>query len=139
MTMKIYLDAKGAILGRIGSVACKELLKGKEVVIINAEQAIISGSKSEVKENLHHWITLGGIGLKGPKVSRYPDMFMKRMVRGMLPSRDRAKGRDAYDRLRCFIGNGPLTADELKQVKTVANAVKKPIKYVILGEIVKEI
>jgi len=138
MAMKIYLDAKGAILGRVGSAACKELLKGKEVFIINAEKAIISGRKAEIKENLHHWITLGGIGLKGPKVSRYPDMFMKRMVRGMLP-RDRSKGREAYDRLRCYIGNGPLTADELKQVTTVASSVKKPIKYVVFGEIVKEI
>ena len=137
--MKIYLDARGAVVGRIGSVACKELLKGKEVVIINAEKSIISGDRAEIRNNLHWWITLGGVGLKGPKVSRYPDRFMKRMIRGMLPSRDRSKGREAYDRLRCYIGNGDLSAEELKQVKTVANAVKKPIKYVILGEIVKEI
>jgi large subunit ribosomal protein L13 len=137
--MKIYLDAKGAILGRVGSVACKELLKGKEVVIINAEKAIISGDRAMNKEVLHWWITLGGVGLKGPKVSRYPDLFMKRMIRGMLPSRDRSKGREAYDRLRCYVGNGPLTADELKQVKVAASSVKKPIKYVVLGEIVKEI
>ena len=137
--MKIYLDEKGAVVGRIGSVACKELLKGKEVVIINAEKSIISGDRAEIRNNLHWWITLGGVGLKGPKVSRYPDRFMKRMIRGMLPSRDRSKGREAYDRLRCYIGNGDLSAEELKQVKTVANAVKKPIKYVVLGEIVKEI
>lgn len=137
--MKIYLDAKGAIVGRVGSVACKELLKGKEVVIINAEKAIISGDRAEIKSTLHWWITLGGIGLKGPKVSRYPDMFMKRMIRGMLPSRDRSKGREAYDRLRCYVGNGPLTADELKQVKIAASSVKKPVKYVVLGEVVKEI
>lgn len=135
--MKIYLDAKGAILGRVGSVACKELLKGKEVVIINAEKAIISGDRKRIIDDLHWWITLGGIGLKGPKVSRYPDFFMKRMIRGMLPSRDRAKGREAYDRLRCYVGNGELTAEELKQVKTVPNAVKKPVKYVVLGEVVK--
>lgn len=91
------------------------------------------------KEVLHWWITLGGVGLKGPKVSRYPDLFMKRMIRGMLPSRDRSKGREAYDRLRCYVGNGPLTADELKQVKIAASSVKKPVKYVVLGEVVKEI
>jgi len=137
--MKIYFDAKGAVVGRVGSVACKELLKGKEVVIINAEKSIISGDRAEIKKTLHWWITLGGVGLKGPKVSRYPDMFMKRMIRGMLPSRDRSKGREAYDRLRCYIGNGPLTEEELKQVKVAATSVKKPIKYVVLGEIVKEI
>ena len=112
--MKIYLDARGAVVGRIGSVACKELLKGKEVVIINAEKSIISGDRAEIRNNLHWWITLGGVGLKGPKVSRYPDRFMKRMIRGMLPSRDRSKGREAYDRLRCYIGNGDLSAEGLQ-------------------------
>lgn len=136
--MKIYLDAKGAILGRVGSVACKELLKGKEVFIINAEKAIISGDRREIISTLHWWISLGGVGLKGPKVSRYPDMFMKRMIRGMLPW-DRTKGREAYDRLRCYVGNGKLTTEELKQVKVVAGTVKRPIKYVVLGEVVKEI
>ena len=136
--MKIYLDAKGAILGRIGSNACKELLKGKEVVIINCEKAIISGDRIKIMADLHWWITLGGIGLKGPRVSRMPDRLLKRMIRGMLPW-DRSKGREAYDRLRCYVGNGELTAEELKQVKVIASTVKKPIKYVVLGEVAKEI
>lgn len=136
--MKIYLDAESAVLGRVGSVACKELLKGKEVVIINAEKSIITGSRTKTKEDLHRWINIGGLSLKGPKVSRYPDMFMKRMVRGMLPW-EKTKGREAYKRLRCYIGNGPLKEEELKQVKKISNSIKRPLKYVILGEIVKEI
>jgi hypothetical protein len=36
-----------------------------------------------------------------------------------------------------FFGNGPLTADELKNVKKFDN--KKPIKYVELGDAAKEI
>ena len=134
--MKIYLDAKGAILGRVGSTACKELLKGKEVVIINCEKSIISGSRSEIKQTLHWWRTLGGIGLKGPRVSRNPELLLKRMIRGMLPW-DRSKGRDAFSRLRCYNGNGELTEEELKLAKSIG--VKKPIKYVVLGEVAKEI
>jgi len=137
MTTKLYFDADGAILGRVGSVVAKELLKGKEVFIINAEKAIISGDRLRVIADLHWWADLGGKGLKGPSVSRNPDLLMKRMIRGMLPSRDRSKGREAYDRLRCYIGNGPLSAEELKNVKKVG--VKKPIKYVTLKEVVKEI
>jgi large subunit ribosomal protein L13 len=135
--MKLYYDANGAILGRLGSVVAKELLKGKEVVIINAENAIISGDRLRVIADLHWWADLGGKGLKGPKVSRNPDLLMKRMIRGMLPCRDRSKGREAYDRLRCYIGNGPLTAEELKNVKRIE--VKKPIKYVTIKEAAKEI
>ncbi len=134
--VKVYLNAEGAVLGRVGSIACKELLKGKEVVIINAEKSIITGSRENVIGDISHWKGLGGKGLKGPKVSRNSDMLMKRMIRGMLPW-DRTKGREAYDRLRCFIGNGPLKAEELKLVEKVE--VKKPLKYVTLAEVSKYI
>ena len=134
--VKVYLDADGAVLGRIGSVACKELLKGKEVFIINAEKSIITGSRENVIGDISHWKGLGGKGLKGPKVSRSVDRLMKRMIRGMLPW-DRTKGREAFDRLRCFIGNGPLTAEELKHVQKIE--VKKPLKYITLTEVAKYI
>lgn len=134
--MKLYYDATGAVLGRLGSVVCKELLKGKEVVIINAEKSIISGDRLRVIADLHWWKDLGGIGLKGPRVSRLPDLLMKRMIRGMLPW-NITKGREAYDRLRCYVGNGPLTAEELKNIKKFDN--KKPIKYVELGEAANKI
>lgn len=134
--MKLYYDADGAVLGRVGSTVCKELLKGHEVVIINAEKSIISGDRLKIIADLHWWKDLGGIGLKGPKVSRYPDLLMKRMIRGMLPW-NRSRGREAYDRLRCYIGNGPLKVEELKDVKKLA--ARKPIKYVVLKEAAKEI
>jgi len=134
--IKIYLDGNGAVLGRIGSMACKELLKGKEVVIINAEKSIITGSTENVIGDISAWKKLGGKGLKGPKVPRTCDRLMKRMIRGMLPW-DRTKGRDAWDRLRCFIGNGPLTAEELKQVQKIES--KRPLKFVTLAEVSKYI
>lgn len=134
--MKLYFDANGVVLGRVGSIACKELLKGKEVVIINAEKSIITGNTQEVIGTVSEWRKLGGIGLKGPKVSRNPDRLMKRMIRGMLPW-DRTKGRQAFDRLKCYVGNGPLTSEELKKVEKVA--VKKPLKYVTLMEVAKHI
>ncbi len=132
--VKLYFDAEGIPLGRIGRVACKELLKGKEVVIINAEKSIITGSRDEVIGTVSHWKGLGGKGLKGPKVSRYADRLMKRMIRGMLPW-DRTKGREAYDRLRCYIGNGDLKVEELKSIKKIESG--KPLKFVTLAEVAK--
>jgi len=136
MTTKVYYDADGAILGRLGSVVCKELLKGKEVVVINSEKSIISGDRQRIVADISWWKNLGGRGLKGPKVSRMPHLLLKRMIRGMLPW-DRKRGRDAYHRLRCYIGNGDLKKEELNQVKSVE--VKKPIKYVTLAEVSREI
>ncbi|VVB80566.1 50S ribosomal protein L13 [uncultured archaeon] len=134
--VKLYFDANGIALGRVGSMACKELLKGKEVAIINAEKSIITGNPQEVIGSVSEWRKLGGIGLKGPKVSRYADRLMKRMIRGMLPW-DRTKGREAFDRLRCFVGNGPLTAEELKKVEKIKS--HKPLKYITLAEVAKYI
>lgn len=131
---KLYFDAEGVAVGRLGSTICKELLKGKEVFVINCEKSIISGDRKEILARMTHWKNLGGKGLKGPKVSRVSDKLYKRMIRGMLPW-DRTKGREAYDRLRCYIGNGELSAEELKNVKKVE--VKKPIKYISLAEVSK--
>ncbi|MBP7708438.1 50S ribosomal protein L13 [Candidatus Pacearchaeota archaeon] len=134
--VRVYFDANGAVLGRVGSLACKELLKGKEVTIINAEKAIITGSRENIIGDISAWKGLGGKGLKGPKVPRTSDRLMKRMIRGMLPW-DRTKGREAFDRLRCFIGNGPLTVEELRQVQKVE--VKKPLKSITVAEVSKYI
>jgi large subunit ribosomal protein L13 len=134
--MKVYYDAEGSILGRLGSIACKDLLKGKEVVIINSEKVIISGREEEIMGVLSNWREKGGIGLKGPRVLRSPDRLLKRMIRGMLPW-DRPKGRAAYRRFRCYLGRGPLTEEELKLVKKVE--VKRPIKFVKLGDIAHRI
>lgn len=132
--MKVYYNAEGAILGRIGSVVCKELLKGKEVFVINCEKAIISGDRQEVIGTISWWKNLGARSQKGPLASRSPERLMKRMIRGMLPW-DRTRGRDAYERLKCYIGNGDLTQEEVKLAKNIE--VKTPIKYIQLGELSK--
>ena len=43
--MKI-IDASECIMGRLASSVAKTLLKGEEVHIVNAENAVISGSKA---------------------------------------------------------------------------------------------
>lgn len=129
---KVYYDAENVALGRIGSVVCKELLKGKEVFVINAEKAIITGNFDDVVGTVSNWKGKGGKGMKGPKVSRYPHLLMKRMIRGMLPW-DRTKGKEAYDRLRCYIGNGDLKQEELKNVKKIET--KKYLKFVTVKDV----
>jgi large subunit ribosomal protein L13 len=133
---KVVIDAKGAVLGRVGTYAAKELLKGGSVEIINAEEALISGSddfllKLRAKLKMGH-----GSSLKGPRIIRQEDRLMKRIIRGMLPW-DRPKGREAYKRLRCHIGNGDLSAEELKSARTFE--IQKPMKFETLKEIVRKL
>jgi len=130
--MKIFIDGKGAIVGRLGSYAAKELLKGKEVVILNSEEAIISGDKKDILEKVFVLRKKGGNSLKGPKISKLPDRFLKRKIRGMLPW-DKPRGRAAYKRLRCYVG-GALKEDEKKNIKKIEW--KKPAKYMTIKQIV---
>ena len=75
--MKI-IDASECIMGRLASSVAKTLLKGEEVHIVNAENAVISGSKDMVfgeyisKRNLNH-------PRKGPYYPRMPHMMLKRI------------------------------------------------------------
>jgi large subunit ribosomal protein L13 len=102
---KIIIDGENAVLGRLGSYAAKELLKGNSVEIINSEKVIISGSKDNFVERIKKLRRMGSGGsMKGPRYIRKSDRLLKRIIRGMLPW-DRQKGRDAYKRLKCYIGD----------------------------------
>ena len=40
----IVIDGKGHLLGRLASVVAKQLLNGKNIVVVRAEQIVVSGS-----------------------------------------------------------------------------------------------
>ncbi len=133
----VIIDATELILGRMASIVAKPLLQGERIVIVNAEKSIISGKRlSRVKERK----TFLEVGhpRKGPFHSRRPDQILRKTVRGMLPIR-KPRGREAYKRLRVFIG----TPEEFKGVETQtihdANAGKLKCPYITLGELAKEI
>jgi large subunit ribosomal protein L13 len=132
---KLIVNGSEAILGRLGSFVAKELLKGKNVVLINCEKIVVSGKKADFVEKIRRKRRMGmGSSLKGPKYIRREDLLVKRIIRGMLPW-DRMKGRDAYRRLRCEIGTGSLKEEELKGAKEFNH--RKPMKYSYMKEIVE--
>jgi len=130
MEQKIF-DGEGAVLGRMGSVVAKELLKGYAVTIINAEKVIISGDKKHVIDKIRAKRRMGGGGsLKGPKYLRQEDRLLKRMIRGMLP-RDRTKGQEAIRRLKCYIG----TPKEIAEKATTFDH-QKPFAFTTIQAVV---
>jgi large subunit ribosomal protein L13 len=130
-------DANNLILGRIATVAAKRLLRGETIVIINAEKAVVSGKKrSKVKET-KKMLEIGH-PRKGPYFFRQPDQFVKRVIRGMLP-RKKPKGKEAYKRLRVFIGVPEEFRDRHAETILEAKAEKLKCPYVTVGELVKEI
>ena len=48
--MKVIIDADKAVYGRLCSYSAKRALEGDEVIIVNCENAIITGRKEKVIE-----------------------------------------------------------------------------------------
>jgi large subunit ribosomal protein L13 len=131
------INADGLILGRMASIIAKRLLKGEKIAVVNAEKAVISGKKKNKIREAKEFLEVGHPG-KGPMHYRRPDRVLRRTVRGMLPYKQ-PKGKQAYKRLRVFIG----VPDELKnrEMETIeeAQAKKLTCPYFTLGELSKEI
>ncbi|MBD6955076.1 MAG: 50S ribosomal protein L13 [Thermoplasmata archaeon] len=129
--MKI-IDATDHIVGRLSSKVAKMLLEGEEVIIINAEKSVITGNKEFIfKDYLEKWQR--GSVRKGPHYPRMPDRILRRTVRGMLPFKT-SHGREAYKRLRVFIGV-PENID-IKSAEKIEDAIYRRVRNkVTLGEV----
>ena len=102
------IDASGLVLGRAASVIAQRLLKGEEIVVVNAEKSVVTGNRQNVIAFYTANRARGSVR-SGPHYPRYPDRIFRRTVRGMLPHL-KTRGKEAYDRLEVFIGvPAPIT------------------------------
>jgi len=133
----VLINADGLILGRMASKIAKRLLNGEEVIIINAEKAIISGKKKVKVAEAKEFLEVGAPD-RGPFHYRRPDKILKKSVRGMLPIKQ-PKGKTALRRLKVFMGV-PRDYQEL-QTTTLedAKAIKLKGPHLTLGELAKEV
>src|SRR5207245_3899804 len=105
------VDASNLILGRMASYVAKKALDGKSMVVINAERAVISGTKERVVARAKQKLktrTLGNLE-KSPTHPRKPDGYVRRVIRGMLPWK-KPSGKQAFHRVKVYIG----TPDEYR-------------------------
>ncbi len=104
----IIIDGENMILGRLASLSAKKALEERDVIIVNSEKVIISGSKRTVLKDVKRKLktrTLGALE-KSPVHYRRPDKYLRRVIRGMLPWK-KQKGREAYKRIKVYIGVPP--------------------------------
>ncbi len=129
------IDASGHILGRLSSRIAKRLLNGEKIVVVNAEKAVVTGDKHMVFARYKEKYDRGSKE-KGPYFSRHPEKIFKRTVRGMLPWKSR-RGREAYKRLRVFMGVPEQLKDKKFEVveDALLEKVSKTDKYVTIAEI----
>ncbi|MBI2545656.1 50S ribosomal protein L13 [Candidatus Woesearchaeota archaeon] len=132
----MIIDAKQTVLGRLAAVAAKQALLGNPVEIVNCEQAIISGRRENVFAKYKRKRKLGG-PFQGPFIPRNPDMFVKRVIRGMLPYKQ-YKGRKAFERIRCYAGiPAKLQGQQAEQVADGMSLAMS--RYVTVQEICRQL
>lgn len=134
----MIIDGTNLIVGRVGTVAAKQAMLGESVIILNCEKMIITGKRQALVEQFLHE-RQRGVPIKGPFLSRLPDRFVRRMIRGMLPYK-RPRGQAAYKRIMCYIG----VPDKYKDLKieTIegANVSKlRDLNYIEIGSLVKSL
>ncbi len=100
--MVTIIDASGLLLGRMASVVAKRALSGEKIAIVNAEHAVVSGSRAQV---IAHYNRKRRRGSRegGPFFPRRPDHIVKRTIRGMLPYK-RRRGVAAFKNVRVYVG-----------------------------------
>jgi len=134
----MIINGEDQILGRLASIVSKKLLEGGNIVIVNAEKIVISGSKEWAFKKYKQRIDRASISnprRMGPKYPRRPDDIFRRTVRGMLPYK-KAKGREAFRRLKVFVGI-PQDFDEDKILKVPEADARGLMRGIKLGEISK--
>jgi large subunit ribosomal protein L13 len=110
------LDAAGKPLGKT-AVAAADILRGKNkpeftphvdcgdfVIIINSDQAVLTGKKATQKYYRHHSGWTGGLKeiQYGTMMAKRSDFVMELAVKGMLPKN--TLGAQALTRLRVYKG-----------------------------------
>lgn len=100
--MAVIIDAKDTLLGRLAAIAAKKALSGEQVVIINADKAVVSGGRDFIFED-YRAKRQRGERYHGPHFPRQADKIVKRTIRGMVPWHQ-PKGREAMRRIRVHIG-----------------------------------
>jgi large subunit ribosomal protein L13 len=132
--MVTIIDAEGMILGRMASILATRLLAGEEIAVVNAEKAIITGTRARVFSTYQRRRERGSRE-GGPFFPRRPDHIVKRTIRGMVPYR-RERGHDALKRIKVYVGIPKEFAG--KEMETLEAASVKRLgnpQFVTLGTV----
>ena len=135
---KMIIDGTNLILGRLGSLAVKQVLLGEKIEIINCGKIVITGKRESIFEKERKKLARG-IPSKGPFSYKTPDRFVRRALRGMLPYK-KWKGKSAFDNIKCYEGVPEKLKNEKFETFEKANIKKAPtLNYIKIEDICREI
>ncbi|NDD46879.1 MAG: 50S ribosomal protein L13 [Flavobacteriia bacterium] len=112
----VVVDAQGKSLGRVASLIASRLRGkhkpnftphadcGDNVIVINAAEVSLSGSKMETKQYIRYTGYPGGQRFSTPalELAKHPERVLETAVRGMLPKN--RLGRALFRNLHVFAG-----------------------------------
>jgi len=138
----MIINAEGHILGRLCTFVAKKALLGEDVIVVNAEKAVISGNRDVIFRKELEKLKIRNLGnpKKGPFHQKRPDRFVRRSIRGMLPWK-KSRGREAFKRVMVYIG---IPEEEIRKRHNIdikkakiedLNEMKKDIKGITVGEV----
>ena len=140
----VYIDATDHIVGRLATRVAKMLLENKNVIILNAEKALFIGNPKIIVEKWKDWMQIRTLTnpRKGPFHHTRPDLFLKRRIRGMLPSYWKHKrSRVVFKRLKVYIGV-PKQYEKAPKIKisdAVVDVKSGKYKYLYLADLCREL
>ncbi len=129
----ITIDGKGVVLGRLASFVAKKSLKGEEVKVINCDQIIITGNQKTIGREFKEKRSRFGHSQKGPKHHANSEKIVKRAIRGMLPDHRVGRGKEAFKRIKCYVG----IPKELGEIKPLVLDTGRKIKSSEVREFTK--
>ncbi len=130
---RIFFDAENRAAGRLASRAAREALKGKAVIVVNAEKAIITGNPTFVIKRYYGMVDRGS-PYHGPFYPRLPDRMLRRIIRGMLPY-SRQRGKQAFRRVMVY---NSVPEEFSKQDFIKGGDISAP-KYITLGTLAERL
>lgn len=159
--MPVVIDANNMILGRLATQVA-EIILGKKaevggigvdgkpttvkvqpddmVYIINADKCVITGHPGVTTQRYiqrMHIKTLTN-PRRGPFHPRQPEAIVRRAVRGMIPWK-KSNGKEAYRRLRVFVGTPEEASPSVALILPDASAADKLAKQITVGELARRI
>ncbi|NIC00411.1 50S ribosomal protein L13 [Halobacterium sp. R2-5] len=130
----VVVDARDCIMGRVASNVAERALDGESVAVVNAEQAVITGTEEDIFETYNKRAEVGSDS--GPYYPKRPDGIVKRAIRGMLPYKQQ-DGREAFENVRVYVGN-PFDEDG-EVVEGTSLDRLSTIRFVTVGAVSEEL
>lgn len=133
--MKI-IDGTNLVYGRLSAIVAKELLSGEEIIIVNARNVAVTGSREFVFRKFRERLDIGSVR-KGPYYPRTSNQILRRSIGDMLPKK-KTTGKDALARCKVYSSiPRELQGKQFSTIEEVRNY--KVSGFVTLGEVAERL